>query len=86
MAEGWPEFNEKTGQLTYVLDTDSLETPTVVPWPWAKRCAFWNDYLPKLNTQTGKIYLGKFVSVNDKRHCLSSYHGYHLKLSFFSQE
>ncbi|XP_072035165.1 cholinesterase-like [Amphiura filiformis] len=54
-AEGWPYFDEETGQLTYLLDTSTIDNPEVINWPWAKRCAFWNDYLPKLNTTTANI-------------------------------
>ena len=53
-AEGWPTFDEETGQLTYLLDTSTIDNPETIQWPWAKKCAFWNEYLPKLNTQTGK--------------------------------
>lgn len=51
----WPLYTD-TGQEFLTLDEDlGKDIRKVGRGPRADKCAFWNQYLPKLETQTGKL-------------------------------
>lgn len=51
-GEEWPNFS-KEDPVYYVFSTDE-KTEKLQRGPLAKRCSFWNDYLPKVRSWVGK--------------------------------
>ncbi|XP_033638205.1 acetylcholinesterase-like isoform X1 [Asterias rubens] len=54
LAEGWPPFRLDAPEH-YILDSSTVDTPLYADYDKASQCAFWREYLPKLNAQTADI-------------------------------
>ncbi|XP_022095317.1 acetylcholinesterase-like isoform X2 [Acanthaster planci] len=54
LGEGWPAF-QLNSPAHYILDSTTIDSPLVTEYDKATHCAFWREYLPRLDAQTADI-------------------------------